>query len=40
MKELIKYAAIGVAGYLLGRHEMKYKIVKIIAERKLDEESK
>ena len=32
MKDLIKYAAVGVAGYLIGFYEMKYKVVKAIAK--------
>ena len=32
MKQFVKYAAIGVAGYLVGFYEMKYKVVKAIAE--------
>ena len=31
MKQFVKYAAVGVAGYLIGFYEMKYKIVKTIA---------
>ena len=30
-KNFIKYAAIGVAGYLIGFYEMKYKVVKAMA---------
>lgn len=32
MKKIIGYAAIGIAGYLIGFYEMKYKVVKAIAE--------
>ena len=32
MKDFMKYAAIGMAGYLIGFYEMKYKTVKAIAE--------
>lgn len=32
MRDLIKLAAVGVAGYLIGFYEMKYKVVKGIAE--------
>lgn len=32
MKTFIKYAAVGLAGYFVGFYEMKYKIVKAIAE--------
>lgn len=31
MKQFVKYAAVGVAGYLIGFYEMKYKVVKVIA---------
>ena len=31
MKQFVKYAAVGVAGYLIGFYEMKYKVVKAIA---------
>ena len=36
MKDFIKYAAVGVAGYLIGFYEMKYKtttaILKVLTE--------
>lgn len=32
MKQFAKYAAVGLAGYLVGVYEMKYKIVKAIAQ--------
>ena len=28
MKDFVKYAAVGIAGYLVGFYEMKYKLVK------------
>ena len=31
MKQFVKYAAVGMAGYLVGFYEMKYKVVKAIA---------
>ena len=31
MKQFVKYAAVGIAGYLVGFYEMKYKVVKAIA---------
>lgn len=31
MKDLLKYAAVGVAGYLIGFYEFKYKVVKAMA---------
>lgn len=33
MKQFVKYAAVGMAGYLVGFYEMKYKVVKAIANR-------
>lgn len=30
MKNFIKYAAVGIAGYLVGFYEMKYKIMKVM----------
>ena len=33
MKQFIKYAAVGLAGYFIGFYEMKYKVVKAIADR-------
>ena len=35
MKDFVKYAAVGIAGYLVGFYEMKYKLVKSIAESSL-----
>jgi hypothetical protein len=32
MKQFVKYAAVAVAGYLVGFYEMKYKVVKAIAQ--------
>lgn len=32
MKQFMKYAAVGVAGYLVGFYEMKYKVVKAMAQ--------
>lgn len=31
MKNFVKYAAVGVAGYLIGFYEMKYKVLKAVA---------
>lgn len=31
MKSVLKYAAVGVAGYLIGFYEFKYKVVKAMA---------
>lgn len=30
MKNFIKYAAVGIAGYLVGFYEMKYKFMKVM----------
>ena len=30
MKELMKYAAVGVAGYLVGRYKIKFEIAMLI----------
>ena len=38
MKNLIKYAAVGLAGYFVGFYEMKYHVVKAFAESKLKED--
>ena len=40
MKNFIKLAAVGIAGYLIGFYEMKYKVVKVIAEAAVDDDSK
>jgi hypothetical protein len=32
MKQFIKYAAVGLAGYFIGFYEMKYKVVKAVAQ--------
>jgi hypothetical protein len=41
MKNIIKYGIVGVAGYLVGFYEMKYKVMKALLKSKLeDEESK
>ena len=31
MKQFLKYAAVGLAGYTIRFYEMKYKVVKAIA---------
>ena len=38
MKNLVKYAAVGIAGYLVGFYEMKYKTMKIILKAKIEED--
>ena len=32
MKEVVKYVAVGVAGYLIGFYEMKHKTVRLMLE--------
>ena len=32
MKNFIKLAVVGIGGYLIGFYEMKYKLVKALAE--------
>lgn len=32
MKNFMKFAAVGVAGYLVGFFEMRYKVIKAIAQ--------
>ena len=32
MKNFLKYAAVGVAGYLVGFYEMKYKVTKAMLQ--------
>lgn len=39
MKNLIKLAAVGVAGYFIGFYEMKYKVMKIVVENSINNES-
>lgn len=39
-KTLIKYAAVGVAGYLIGFYEMKYKVVKAMAIGAMEKKEK
>lgn len=38
MKQITKYALVGVTGYLIGVYEMKYKIVKAIADGFIEKE--
>ena len=38
MKQFVKYAAVGVAGYLVGFYEMKYKVIKAIAQGSIEKE--
>lgn len=38
MKQFMKYAAVGVAGYLVGFYEMRYKVVKAMAQGFVEKE--
>lgn len=38
MDKFIKYTAIGVAGYLIGYYEMKYKVVKLLLKAQLEKD--
>ena len=38
MKTFIKYAAVAVAGYLIGFYEMKYKVLKSYCSRHIEKE--
>ena len=44
MKNFVKYAAVGVAGYLVGFYEMKYKttmaLLKILTEKYQEDSNK
>lgn len=40
MKKFVGYAAVGVAGYLIGIYEMKYKVIKAMAETMFKEKIK
>lgn len=38
MKQFTKYALVGAAGYLIGFYEMKYNVVKAIANGYIEKE--
>ena len=38
MKTVIKYAAVGIVGYLVGFYEMKYKVMKVLLMNQTKEE--
>lgn len=38
MKNFVKYALVGVAGYLVGFYEMKYKVQKALLEGFIEHE--
>ena len=37
MKQFVKYAVVGFAGYLVGFYEYKYKIMKVLLDAKFEE---
>ena len=39
MNKLVKYAMVGLAGYLIGHYELKYKVMKSLtqAHQEIDE---
>ena len=39
MKNFVKFAAVGLAGYLIGFYEMKYKTVKALLQVNIDKKS-
>ena len=38
MKNFVKFAVVAVAGYLVGFYEMKYKVLKAIAQRHIEKD--
>lgn len=40
MKQFIKYAAVGVAGYLVGFYEMKYKVTRAMLNGFIEKDQK
>lgn len=38
MRNAIKYGLIGLTGYLVGHYEMKYKVMKILLEGKIEKD--
>lgn len=40
MKQFLKYAAVGIAGYFVGFFEMRYKVISIIANTYVAEKEK
>lgn len=40
MKDFVKYATVGVAGYLIGFYEMKYKVTKTMLKVLTEEDKK
>lgn len=42
MNKIVKYAMVGLAGYLIGHYELKYKVMKGLLQvsRELDKEAK
>ena len=39
MKNFIKYAAVGLAGYFIGFFEMKYKVMKLVLDCAIENDS-
>lgn len=39
MKNVIKFGLVGLIGYTIGFYEMKYKVMKIILNAKLEEQN-
>lgn len=39
MNKFVKYLAVGLAGYMIGHFEIKYKIAKFILDAKIKEEA-
>lgn len=40
MKQFIKYAAVGIAGYFVGFYELKYRMLKLCVEKTLESDEK
>lgn len=39
MRNAIKYGLIGLAGYLVGFYEMKYKVMKVLLESRFEKDT-
>ena len=39
MKNIIKFGLVGLIGYTIGFYEMKYKVMKIILNAKLEDQN-
>lgn len=40
MRNAIKYGLIGLTGYLVGHYEMKYRIMKVLLESRIEKDTK